>query len=1373
VPDRPSTDHADARRSIERFRLFAICLGLALLVFRQRAGFVAADTKLDLLVDPLRFLNKSVSMWDSTANAGQLQDQAYGYLFPMGPFFVLGKWMHLDPWVVQRSWESLLVVAAFVGTFKLARAVGVKAFWPAVGAGLAYGLAPRVLSELFVISAELLPLAALPFVLLPLGRGVNSCSPRRSACRSGVALLFAGGINASATIAILPVPVIWLFCQPRGKQRAALVRWWCLAVVCASIWWLVPLFVLGKFSPPFLDWIESSAVTTSPTSLINTLRGVDHWQSFLGASEWPGAWILASSVASIVATCAVAAIGLAGLARNQGHVRYFLLLVLLVGVCLVTAGHVSSLSSSFTPAVRTMLDGTLNAFRNVHKFDPLVRLPISIGFGFALAALAEVEAWRLFGRLRSVVLPQWLPVIGVLCFGVVAIAPAMTNQLVPRSRQTADPVWWNQVAGWLHQQPSRGRTLVLPGAAQPAYFWGSPRDDALQPYAESPWTVRDAAPLAQPGYVRLLDQLEYRFASGRYDGTLSDLLARSGIQFVLMRNDLATSGSRAAAIHSTIDRSPGFTAVAGFGPNVGGSDDPDRLVDSGLSRARPAVEVFSVDQAVARADLIAADAAVTSNGSADNLSSLLDRGLTTNNPVFFNSDGAGIGGPAFVVETDGLRRRESAFSNIATQSETMTAQQPYRATRAAHDYLPSPQPAFSTVSYSGFVNVEASSSASSPSAFLNAGAGTGPFAAIDGDSTTSWRSSSLSGAAGQWLQIDLLRDTKIASFSLTFAPKMSAYPTLIRVSTDSSSQDVAVVPDSLAQPVNVGATTKTLRITVLAVTNDRPGQTTGIANLTIPGVSPSRWVDVPEGGTPNVIAFDQTVGERGECLAVGHMTVCDPELAVAGEESSGIRREFGIGAPTVYSVAATIRLRSGAGLTKLLDQRSPAIVTASSTDSSAAEGRPGAVLDGSDKTAWVAATGDRVPRLDIKLRKPARIASVAIRSAASGPYASPTRVAVEVGRESWTGTLADDGVVHLAHPVKTDHLSVTILEAAVRTNTDSRTGVTNLLPAGISEISIAGVTDRLPSSSRVIDLTCNDGLRIRLDAKDIPLHATASIDDLVEGKPVLAVPCGTDQFKLGSGEHRVQVASISLAETASVTLSSLTASPRFGVSAEPGSMQMLQWGDTKRRLKVVATTKPALLVVHENANAGWRGSLNGKDLVAVRVDGWQQAWLVPAGADGVVTLTFQPQRAVVIGLLIGCGLVAALLVMALWPAPPTQPTRNTDLSTHGRGQTTLLVVSAIALSVTAGVVGLVLAALMFGAMFMAPARATGRVRRWLPGSLLIVAALWLAITARPANESSLGAVPQVLCAGAISCLVTADRRRMPRDQRLSKGRSNK
>ncbi|CAN5145735.1 hypothetical protein BH24ACT10_BH24ACT10_07480 [soil metagenome] len=125
---------------VQRLRVAVACLLMVALAFSQSPGQIVADTKLDLAVAPLRFLGRALHLWDPQGAFGQLQNQAYGYLFPMGPFFGLGELLAVPAWVTQRLWLSLVLVTALLGARALARELGIGTPSTQLLAGGAYAI---------------------------------------------------------------------------------------------------------------------------------------------------------------------------------------------------------------------------------------------------------------------------------------------------------------------------------------------------------------------------------------------------------------------------------------------------------------------------------------------------------------------------------------------------------------------------------------------------------------------------------------------------------------------------------------------------------------------------------------------------------------------------------------------------------------------------------------------------------------------------------------------------------------------------------------------------------------------------------------------------------------------------------------------------------------------------------------------------------------------------------------------------------------------------------------------------------------------------------------------------------------------------------
>ena len=1240
---------------VERVRLLAISVALVVLALVQDPGRIAPDSKYDLSADPVAFLAKAWHLWEPLGDSGQLQNQAYGYFLPMGPFYALGHVVGLPAWVVQRLWWAVILLTAFHGLYRLAGRLQLGSPPTRLIAALAYAVSPRMLTELGPVSIEAWPMATAPWVLLPL----IAVAPGRhlqAATRSALAVALTGGVNAVATGAVLPLPLWWLLTRARSRERRDLLLAWLGAVAAAIAWWLIPLVLLGRYSPPFLDWIENAEATTSRASLASAFRGTTQWVAWLRLPDpfWPAGWAVVSSPAVALLSWLLIGLAVAGLLRRTVPHRVFLVGGLLGGLLLLTLGHVGPMSPSWAPTVQQFLDRAGAPLRNTHKFDLVLRLPLCLALAHALAAIRVPAVRGMPWTRRGLAFTAACAVLGVA-------APGLAGQLPARGSFAAVPGYWQAAATWLADHDDGGRTLILPGSTFATSIWGDPHDEPMQALARTPWAVRSAVPLSSAGNIRVLNAVEQQLATGRGSPGLAEFLARAGITRLLVRADLARdfvvgATPRAVTVRAALLDSPGLAPVRRFGPTLGG-DSTDRLAwDGGLDLAVPALEVWAVNHRTGPAQLYPVSSVLRVSGTPESLLPLADSGLLKDRPVLLVDDPeaaipvAGQVSAAPWVLTDTPQRREASFARVRQiYGPVLARDEPYRSVRPQHDWLPFERPLVTALNDS-VSRISTSSDATDTQ--------TG-WQAFDQNVETGWTSGAF--ATGQYLEVALPEPVTLPErVRLTFGAGGARVATLT-VRTDrgfARSELPAELATGQAQ-VNVPAgSTRRIRFTVTSVWSGQDLGRVSLAEIELPGIRPRRPLLVPRPAAdgaagpgaavvaaPDLISLTTDNEAADGCVFVADRSWCSPSLTLSSSDL-GLDRFVDLPSGAGYRVTGTARPRAGAAADLLLTPAGVPVVTASSRWTLEPAARPQAVFDNDPGTTWMAAPSDAQPRLRFSWQGSRRISAIRW-FVAPGTFASrPTRLTVAVGSTRQTMPVAADGWARFS-PRSGTELAVTVVASLPVPSRNPEVGLDTNLPVGASEVIVSGLDDlrRGPPDDGPVLLSCGQGPSLVIGDRALPTTLTGTLGQVLRREPMAVRPC-PQLVTLAAGVNRVRLDPNPLVLAQTLRLERATGSLRSG-PAPPVTVpdQIDNRSPEHRTIGVPAAAGQQLLVVHENANPGWRATLAGRVLPPVRVDGWQQAWLVPAGG-GTVDLRFTPGRTYRIGLGAGLAILAGLVLVA-------------------------------------------------------------------------------------------------------------------------------
>jgi arabinofuranan 3-O-arabinosyltransferase len=1202
--------------------VYAVLLAAALL---EKVGKTTSDTKTPLIEAPGAFLRSVVHLWNADTSLGEIQNQAYGYLFPQGPFFLLGELASVPPWVTERLWAVLVLAIGCEGARLVARAMGLSA-WPAWVAGMAYGLNPRVISQVATRSAEVLPGQVLPWVLLPIVLAMTGRLPvRRAALFSAAAFAFSGGVNGTATGAPLVLVLVVLAWGIRTHRASwALLGWWSGLVAVTSIWWIASLLRLNAYSPPFFDYVEDTSTTTGPTGYESSLRGMSNWvdYTFTGAHpSWPAGADLAFDWWLVLATGLVAAIGVLGLCAWRSPWRTPLALSAAFALCCLTIGHASALESPAGALVRDLLDGPFALLRNVHKIDPPLRLPLAIGVGAAFAA-----ATRWSARHREWARWAGPGVVAALVFALAQPAIAF-NLRTPGWDEVPD--YWEQTAAFLdHEAAESGesRAWVVPGSGFGVQTWGWTMDEPMAAVATTPWFTRSQVPLVPPQTIRVLSRLEGFLETGSGSPNLGTTLSRIGVGHVVVRHDLDPSLSEATGsnlVSIALARSPGVERVAEFG-----------ALDFG-----PAVEVYAVRGAEAAADvaLRPESEAVTVAGASPDVVDAVGAGLIAPDQVAVVQGDDGWDRPADIVG-DSYRLRERDFGRVHdAESHVLAPDEPRHSTRKVGNYPANTASRPLVAEYDGVDYVDASSS----QAYVGSPAGvlpeTAPAAAIDGDRGSGWRPAYFGEPRGQWLEVRFDRPRRIEDFTVvsSIGDRQLDDVTRWRVSAGGRTTSVDVDPFTGEGEGDLdGVTSDTVRFTVDR-TQRRGGitlDTVALLEIEMDGLPAERTMVVPESELDDDVDFlFSAQPETRACITTLLAPDCRFGRRRPSEESVGIDRTFTVPSAGVWSLRGTALARSRPSTAQLLDPLDDRMrVTASSSlaGDPTVSGRMS--YDANPTTSWIADPYDPSPSLTVDLDRPRRVDRLDVTPPPSSAVI-PTEAVLRGGGETRRIDLSGLGSFK---PITADHFVITF-----------KNPTRGLAPLGLSELSLepGGSSVQLFGEARTGSV-CGYGPNVEVDGTRYLTRVDGVMGNVVSAGPLEIVPCRGGPIRLTAGEHRLRLLSTEQFQPVVAILERDDAPP--APEGRSRDLDVLTDDDTHQVLEVGAGDA-AILATARNFNRGWEATLDGRPLDVQRVDGWAQGWRLPAGRAGTVEITYAPERSYVAVLVGGLAVTGLALLLAL------------------------------------------------------------------------------------------------------------------------------
>ncbi len=1294
------------RRSESALVALAALVAYVPIVFSS-PGLVGADTKTYLYLDPGRLMQRATSLWDSDAALGTVTHQTIGFLWPMGPFYWTLEKLGSPDWFAQRLWLASLLLVGALGVRYLLRTLG----WEGSGllvAMLAYELSPYLLDYSARISVILLPWAGLPWLLGLTIRSVRSGGWRHPAMFALVAVTV-GSVNATSLLLIGLAPVLWIVHASMVERSVSIADAARAALrigvtsLGVSLWWIAGLFLQGGYSLPVPRYTETYQVVAEASTAPEILRGLGYW--FFYGNDKFGPWIEPSvdytqGVWLIFVSFGLVVLALLGAAMVRWRHRSYFLLLLVVGALIGIGSHPfdspSLLGRFFSDFTRT--DAGL-ALRSTPRAVPMVVLATSVLLGSLVNAMSR--RWPAWGRGFGL----------LVLLAVVLNNPAMwkIRMIEPHlNRPENIPEYWLDATDQLDSLDDGSRVMELPGSDFASYRWGNTVDPITPGLMDRGYVSRELVPFGSAQSAALLGAFDRRFQEDAVDldavipisrlMSIGDLVHRADLTYERFRTP------RPVPTAALLDSVDGLGTPEGFGepvPNVAG---PEALVFDEVFLGTPAdlpdpapVTRYSVPDplAVIRAEPMGASTVLV--GGASGLVDAAGAGLVDpQRSIFFAADLLSdpdaeqmvLAGPSQIIITDSNRKRAKRWGtlreNVGYTERAGEVPLVYDPTDNRLDVFPDLDTVEGldvddtrTVAVDiGPVDVSATAYGN-PVTYTNDDRA---VFAVDGDPDTAWVVAAFAEPRGEFLRLDHHEPIEIAEITLKQpSVESNRHITEVKISADGREigrfrlDESSLGPDGQAIGFGSSVTGTTWDIEIADV--DFPRQ------ATYPGVSPVGFAEVRLGddATPVVElirtprAFVDRLGVEiveHDLSVVLNRERSNPSEPVRDDPEAAIVRRVPLPVGRSFEVAGSVRLSAyadeviidgllgrsagldGIGLSAWSSGRLPGDLRSAASSA----------LDGDRSTAWTGVFGPQAGQsITIERAEPLAVESITVDVVTDLHHSVPTVLrlfadGIEIG-DFPTGLTTVDSprgtTSAVVLPVSTagSRLTLQAVEVIERRTLDWYSHTEHAMPISIAEVDFgAGIR-----FGAAVDLAtvCRSDL-LSIDGRFVAVEVVGSAVDGAARDELQLVGCDPVDT-IGD----IEVAAVSGTSTG-FDLDQIVLTSSRPVLSPVSSPDLVvdRRSDTEFKVQVPGSASDRWLILGQSHNRGWRATADGVDLGApIVIDGFANGWVLPAGSDSVVRLTWTPQRYVSWMLLLSLFSVAVCLAM-IWFSRQNDPAPN-------------------------------------------------------------------------------------------------------------------